>query len=66
MGLSEIIQRRAQATWGWPEWIGKGGRNRPESVAGMRRNTQFPHQGCLLWFFASHALQDQPWRDFSS
>jgi hypothetical protein len=22
-----------------PEWIGIGGRNRPESVAGMRRNT---------------------------
>ena len=49
MGFGLIIQRRFQIPLrGWPECSGMGGRNKSESVAGMRRNT---HQrvGYLLF-----------------
>ena len=49
MAFGLIIQSRSHVPLGgvagmlrnrWPEWIGTGGRNQSESVAGMRRNTQ--------------------------
>ncbi len=49
MGWNLIIQRRSHLLSGrvagmlrngWPEWIGMPGRNGPEQVAGMARNTQ--------------------------